>query len=340
MTTPSDKMRDALALTDHDRLELTHDVAASPDEHQGRGALELISAVLLLSASPALRSATAVEGFPGYLHRVAQHDQVVVIESEHPVVLLYGEGLPIDGGYALDARIGEAAALVLANGQEYVVQASHDHLASGQLERGAGALADWQPRAPQLGAPPLAEELLAGGLAAGWLQERLSELTSAAWPLDSVAVVGTVVRLWTPSERQAKLALLRGEARSPADRAREWAATLSPGAIADIERLAVLEATALDRDLDTLHELAAQDEPLDALVRHLVARRDALESVSSVLSDARAGAALRSCLALVDEHAEASLSELPCQPVDPSLEWLTQVAWQQPDAWWAGLVEA
>lgn len=164
----------------------------------------------------------------------------------------------------------------------------------------------------------------------GWLGAITTALVASPWALDHLCAVGMIERLWVPTDKATRRAVILGTVTPPAQRARAWLAGHAPEALEAAERAARREALALIEALD-----AEVDSPAQTL--HLALRRDDIESVHAALRITERGGALRETLDVLDALGRARWSALP---VDDSVRGdprLRCVAWSEPDAWWGRL---
>ena len=190
------------------------------------------------------------------------------------------------------------------------------------------------PRHSTMSAP--APEAMLGGLPTeSWLKEHASNLASSSDPLDRVAAVGLLARLWMPAGKPSETQGVR-----PAQTAREWVGGLSNPQIDELTAKATLEAAALCDAFSALPtSLPSEKNAAREAVLKLVYRRDDLESVAAILRMRGREAPLREYLRLVDREAEAQLSALSLVEGLEQDERLEQVAWQEPLSWWGRFAE-
>ncbi len=189
--------------------------------------------------------------------------------------------------------------------------------------------------------PPLAHWIGDAG-AEPWLQTRYEQVRSSPDPIDRVAGVGLVARLWEPPDaagRRHLLAIRRGEPR-PSDRVRAWTANVPPASWRDIEGWALHRCTSLQTGWGELAALLAEDEDAAAARRavFLVELRDDLDSVALVLRLAGHGATLTRALERSDDEAAVHGTALmDAWPTGALSDRLRALACIRPDAWWSEL---
>lgn len=212
------------------------------------------------------------------------------------------------------------------------------------LDARDGAIAAWDPSplvsdstllgsCPEVVAPPVEAWMQACG-AEDWLAADVTALAASPRQVDRAAAVGLLSRLWIPPDQGDVPPASR-----PSVRARAWAGSLLPEQVATLERHAVEQVAALVDRLATLPLLPPDLQ--SAEVASFVLERDDLQAVRRVLRLANAGDLLGPALEALDGQAQdqASLlaNLLPPVDVDAHADRWHAVAWQEPEAWWAGL---
>ncbi len=306
--------------------------AAPPEALRAEGAP--LRALLALVAT-ALAWQPAVDDLPELsLYRAEVESGFLAVPPEALVGVV--TGTPVTGGelVGFDTR-GERVVVRIAgaDGRAYVVDARDGHVdvhveadALDGLDAPAAAPAD-------VGIPDVASWASAAQ-AEGWLAETAVRLAAGPSAVERAAAAGVLARLWTPPEGGAIAA-----ADHPRERVRAWVGALPADTLAALETRAVERAWAL---VERIADLDGLPDPVrDAEVASLVRDRDDLQSVRRALRLGGAGSRLAEALALVDrtaaEHMSALADHLPALDADPDADRWSAVAWQEPDAWWAGV---
>ena len=275
------------------------------------------------------------EGSDGLrVERMATHPVFAVTADE--VSPLVGRHARHHDATLLAARQAEVVALALAGESEYAVAASPGGVTVHRLRRAAAA--PWSPPVRDLGAWPAADALLAGWSVPEALAWRVARLTSARGPLDPIAVLGTVARLWEAADAAERARALSRPDETPAGRLQRAASACTDAQIRAIGEWVAVAVVQSSADLEQI--VSADPASVPALTRHLVERRDTLESVSLAASLSGRGTAIVEMLAELDREVTEHLSLLALDaPPEALCAYLSAVAWRQPDAWWAVLGE-
>jgi hypothetical protein len=187
---------------------------------------------------------------------------------------------------------------------------------------------------------PSVSRILDGRECEPWLRELATVLARSVDSVDRAAAVGALARLWSPEPQdvEVELAKLRAGAQSIGDQMHAWATNLSAEMLDALERSALLESDALAAQIANLQHL--DDLPFEianAAALAIAYRRDDIESVCDVLTEARCGQDLRLLLASIDHEATLQLSVFSNYSAlqdDPRLRAIFR---SQPDAWWGNL---
>ncbi len=299
----------------------------------------------LASATPAgdlhlaLRSVTRVEGFGEVASGVgADEADLAWSDSLRGLYLLATRGLELsstadltrldEDSVAVDATAHPVLVRALGPRGEFVLRFTRDEVAWFEVSRKASA-----PPSPAIPAPD-PDALLGGFDAPGWMTDPLR----VAPPRDAYAVcaaVGTLGRLWSHLGTTTTAADARARLRAddhPWARARRWFDALPAGYRPAVDARARAECGALSDALDHFDDADREAARPEALA--WLERRDDLASVAALLGttpDDPLGAAL----AALDRAAgvRATLWRWLSPLTSPRL---VAVAWQSPEAWWAG----
>lgn len=244
-----------------------------------------------------------------------------------------------EGNWIIDARGGREFVHLRGPGGDALLTFEGDDFAAYELRREASAamkaVGAWAPRSTPSLAAPSALALLGGLDAPPWLTAPLARDT--ADPYAVAVAVGAVGRLWSPeggdAAREAMARLRRRD--DPLSRARAWFAALPRDARESALDLACVEAESLAAQLDELTDGASVDlagARAEALA--WLERRDDLASLAALLAEGDAPPRLSALLASLDRAARTRATMwLALAPLRSAR--LEQVAWQEPDAWWA-----
>ncbi|MFZ5476830.1 MAG: hypothetical protein ACOZNI_08655 [Myxococcota bacterium] len=297
-------------------VRVGHAATPAPTRAEGfvaRALPELLARSELWLDVPAGAKVYRAEPEPGFV-AVAEEDLVEVVS---------GAETRVHGLAGFDSRGARVVLRVRGDAGEPRIVDVRD----GEVEvwAVADALASLPPSAstvPEVAAPDVAA-WSAG--AEPWLAAAAAALAASPAVVDRLAAAGLLARLWTEGD-------------SPRERVRAWAKGLGAAALAAVETLAVGRAWDLAERIAGVGELpgAIADEAVAAMVRE----RDDLQSVRRVLKLAGEGDRLVEALARADRaaavHASALADHLPHADDDPETDRWSAVAWQEPDAWWAG----
>jgi hypothetical protein len=175
-----------------------------------------------------------------------------------------------------------------------------------------------------------------------WLVAHLHERLAGRTVWARVAAAGTFVRLQEPAGtgglREVAHRLVTGAVVGSLAEPREWARSLTPSEVERLGELAVAVAAGLHRSIGATARRAAAGDPgwlAEGLA--LCHRRDDLESVALLLSEAAAGASVRR--AAVDLDAAGTRFVRAHRMVFAADQRLRRVAVAHPDAWWAAPVD-
>lgn len=254
-----------------------------------------------------------------------------------------GASLSIEEGLlAIDCReqpafvclVGEAGK-VLVECQTNVLRWYH---VAQRLSPELECIQDWHPSAGvSLDSPPLAT-LLGDIETQSWLIEEANAMLASGSVVSIAVGVAMAARLWFPRHSGSDLlAWMQRVAAGDEPRARAvaWFRGLDESARLEIERAALRETESLARRLPALRDdIARNPSAARESARSWLHRRDDLESLLWLSKCAGDGAALGSVLEDLDRRAavfHSMWSVLESFADDPRL---SNVAWQQPDAWW------
>ncbi|MCL4821789.1 MAG: hypothetical protein KJ067_21865 [Vicinamibacteria bacterium] len=167
-----------------------------------------------------------------------------------------------------------------------------------------------------------------------WLVEQLRPLARDGW--SAAVAAGMLARLVEPRHlgHERLTALVAGRVDPELARPRQWARSLSPAAVATLERRAVERAQSLLSPLVALEPRIDDDAPdWPAEWVALCRSRDDLEGVTILLHEAGRGERLEAALAPVDDLGRRVAAGVPLRRV-PRDERLRRAALNDPDAWW------
>jgi hypothetical protein len=155
-----------------------------------------------------------------------------------------------------------------------------------------------------------------------WLREAVQELQDSASPVDRLASLGMIVRLWMPTSRAERRALLFGETKDPCALIVAFLGGIDAETLKGLDELSEATASGLVSD-------ARRDDLLSdpSQMRLLMHQRDVLESALVVLEHCRHGKGLRQVLAFVDQHMRDGAD------VEAD-DWLAAVFANDPYSWW------
>lgn len=330
-----DLLREALSLDASTTLVELQRAPVPSDVQEARGGQALLALDSLLARNPVFDGIPAPDALRAEVSRLSAHPAVICVESEQPVLPALGAYLvEPEGAVVLDGREQPAAALVVVEGEEYLIIAEPQGARYLRVD-GPPLRGGWQGEAPDLGDPPSVDEVLAGWPTADWLRERAQALQGSPLPLDRVAALGTIRRLWLPEGREAQLEVLRTGKRGPADTVTAWARSLDPRQRDTLERLIRVQADQLQRRLEDLTEQPVEPEAERVVALELADRRDALEAAVAVLALGGVPHHVLSLLRDLDREAAELWTQLPAGGILADLDWLGAVAAGAPDAWWA-----
>jgi hypothetical protein len=190
---------------------------------------------------------------------------------------------------------------------------------------------------------PDREALMPTGLVQPWLAALANKaFDEHSSPYEAAAAVGTVARLWSPPGASASLervqgALLAGS--GPAGAAFAWFDGLDASVRREIEGTAVFEADSLTEQVSVIERGLKNGWPeAEGAAIGWLHDRDDLESVMVLFEHAGAGQKIRRELDATDD--EAALHAAMWMLVEGLAkdERLLDVSWQEPGAWWGGVV--
>lgn len=190
----------------------------------------------------------------------------------------------------------------------------------------------WTPKRHEPIVPPQIVELLGDRHVEPWLADAVRELAESPSPVDRVASVGMVARLWSPTKGERN-DLLAARASDPNAAAIAWFRSLSDDERAWIEERSVAEAASLLEDLDAITTETDADFAATRTL-DLVRRRDALESVSFLLGPR---SALATELRTLDTEVVANASGFELPVAVRGGAWFDAVAAEDPLAWWGSV---
>lgn len=183
---------------------------------------------------------------------------------------------------------------------------------------------------PVLVDPPDVDGLLAGAPTPTWLRLRASRLAAHESSGARLAAAGCLARLWfLPTDAPVATEPIPIGDSGLRARIERWLRTLDARASAEVERSAVVEALAIQEEIE---RSPAAEATRAAFVRTIVDRRDDLESIRWSLTILQRGDRLGQALDALDAMAEERLAEF--EGVLHDDEHLDAVSWQEVDAWW------
>ena len=355
MTRLSPTLQSALGLRADQVVEAVLELPPPPSEvGHGAGPSELplgagIAAELMLAVERAAFFSPVPELAEAFGQRAKRWDNT-------PEVLLFeGLGEPkcavgavermAAGVWVMDSRAAESALLFEQGGVDRLVVGRQGTLSIYEPPRPVAAelgrsLADAR-KEPVLEVPDI-EQLTAGRTVAAWVVEEATRRLEAAALFLRVAGVGLLARhaLGSAPSGAGTLESLLSAALTPARACAEWAKSLTPDALAEVERQLVEEAGDVGDCIEDFCGLVEHgSEYVEQAARDVCLRRDDLESVSFVLSQAGRGELTAEVLAGLDELAILRLSYFLLAGDYDSHQLLSSVAWQEPDAWWGTRAE-
>lgn len=332
MSTTRGMLREILSLAPSDSLEVELELSIGSPGQRAYAEPEAVLLEALLQTQPWQTLLQRPDGLR--IERMATHSVVAVTADE--VDLLVGRASRHDGATLLDAREGEALAIALAGATEYAVVAFPDGVAVHRLQRADAT--PWAPPVRDLGTWPDPEALLEGWSIPEILRWRTARLMASSGPLDQIAVLGTIARLWESADAAERDRALAHPDETPAGRLQRAALACTEAQLGAMKDWVAVEVVQSSADLEQI--ASADPASVPALTRHLVDRRDTLESISLIASLSGRGAAIPEMLASLDREVSAHLSMLVLDvPSEERCAYASAVAWRQPDAWWAALEE-
>lgn len=316
-----------------------HTFTGSNDVQAGASIAPAVSLAALLAQNLTISPPLRIQGPEPVdvavpVHRISDQGGVVgvvVFDTEAPPTVLSGDLARFGDGWALDGRRELAAASLSTGDEEIVVGVFPD--GTVQLVSMTPDPISWTPPPPDIGGPPSLDALLAGASCLSCVRRHLEALASSEWPLDRVAAVGGVARLWRPESLAEVKRAVASRSSSPSARARGWSSELSDSALDDIGHMAFLDVEELWAMLDEVGEVEEEDEGPYALA--VARRRDALTSVLEVIPPGELAGDLAAALRAVDDAFTAEWSALPPAGILEAEDWLIEVAAADPDAWWS-----
>ena len=164
----------------------------------------------------------------------------------------------------------------------------------------------WRPKAPPVLLPPAPSQLTGGLAIEPWLAAAAHDALESDTPLDKVAAVGLMGRLWSPVDRaEAAAARQRSLAGAgPGQDGRAWWASIPEEDREGLVSTALLRVDDLADALGDLSDSVAEDPEAarPALLRWLHARDD-LASIAFLARSSSPGGVLETALERLDETA-------------------------------------
>ncbi|MFW5740132.1 MAG: hypothetical protein ACOC1F_07180 [Myxococcota bacterium] len=361
MLKPTPEMLRALGVTED---ELGADpLVDSPDANIGKGdaaAVMVVSIAVLQSLLQSLAAqvqsgdahlvpASSVEVVErlqtcapdASVHRFTDHPNALVVHVPAASVTLTGahqtlsadEFMLADGGAArVDGPQGSALVVCGDGGKAAVFELSSPRLAE---------LAAWEPGEAAVVTPPAPSKLTGGLAIEPWLAAAVHDALESDAPLDRVAAVGLMGRLWSPVDRaDAAAARQRSLAGAgPGQDGRAWWASIPEAEREGLVSTALLRVDDLADALGDLSDHVAEDPEAarPALLRWLHARDD-LASVAFLARSSSPGGVLETALQRLDEAAAAHHSMWAFVPAFED-ERLQAVAECEFEVWWGRLAQ-
>ncbi len=189
---------------------------------------------------------------------------------------------------------------------------------------GFEGLRGWKPPPFPAIRPPFSQ--IIGSLSCEeWFKQAVETLQASPWPLDQLAAMGMIVRLWKPTSRSERDALLAGKVGHPAVRVWAFLKTIRPATLDRLDSLGFAQINGMiyDANADELVQ-----DPVEML--GLLHDRDKIESILVMLEHLGRGVRMRAVLEVIDELLKRGVE------VGPD-KWLAAVFEVDPDAWWGRL---
>lgn len=187
---------------------------------------------------------------------------------------------------------------------------------------GFEGLRNWSPPAEPVLSVPTWDEIMGGLSHADWMREAVDGLQTSPSPLDHLASLGMIVRLWMPTERAERDGILSRRMEDPNARIMAFLETIDAETLDGLDSLftAHLSCMISDAQRDDLREDPVQ-------MRMLMYERDAAESILSMHEHLGRGRGNRDLLDLIDQRMRQGIE------VEAD-DWLAAVYANEPYSWW------